>query len=213
MTQVVFAGSAGTIPNLNQNFTQLYDLRELISSPGYAAALPRLTITSGGSLQLASDQQLQWGGGVDSIIGNNALHLVDIYTNNVRALRVDSSQNVLAVAGGGLGYGTGSGGSVTQLTSKTTGVTLNKPTGRIVTHNASLAAGATATFVLNNSVLAATDFLGVNLANVGGIVAANYSVRTMSDAGAAFVVLKNESAGALAEAVTLNFVIIRGVTA
>lgn len=50
MAQVTFSGSSGTIPNLNQNFTQLYDLRELISTPGYTAATPKLTIDALGAL-------------------------------------------------------------------------------------------------------------------------------------------------------------------
>lgn len=44
MTQVTFTGSAGTIANLNQNFTQLFDLRELISTAGYTAATPAIKI-------------------------------------------------------------------------------------------------------------------------------------------------------------------------
>ena len=40
MTQVVFSGSTGTIANLNANFTQLYEWREFVSSPGYTAATP-----------------------------------------------------------------------------------------------------------------------------------------------------------------------------
>jgi hypothetical protein len=38
MTQVTFSGAAGTITNLNQNFDQLYNLREFISTVGYTAA-------------------------------------------------------------------------------------------------------------------------------------------------------------------------------
>ena len=40
--------------------------------------------------------------------------------------RIDNAGNVLVTSSGGLGYGTGSGGTVTQATSRTTGVTLNK---------------------------------------------------------------------------------------
>ena len=43
-------------------------------------------------------------------------------------------------AGKAIGYV--SGGAVTQATSKSTGVTLNKPCGAITTHNAALADGA-----------------------------------------------------------------------
>lgn len=45
---------------------------------------------------------------------------------------------------GGIGYQTGSGGTVTQATSKSTAVTLNKLSGRITLNAEALAAGATA---------------------------------------------------------------------
>jgi hypothetical protein len=38
----------------------------------------------------------------------------------------------------GVGYQTGDGGSVTQATDKTTGVTLSKPSGKVTMHNAAL---------------------------------------------------------------------------
>lgn len=47
MTQILFgSNTAPTEPNLDQNFTQLYDLRELVSTPSYVAATPKLTIDS-----------------------------------------------------------------------------------------------------------------------------------------------------------------------
>ena len=49
MAQTVFSGLTGTIANLNANFTQLYDLRELISSPSYAASTPKATIDASGN--------------------------------------------------------------------------------------------------------------------------------------------------------------------
>ena len=59
----------------------------------------------------------------------------------------------------GMGYasGIGAGGSVTQSTSKSTAVTINKPCGQITLHNASLAAGATVQFNLSNSYIGAYD--------------------------------------------------------
>ena len=57
----------------------------------------------------------------------------------------------------GIGYGIGAGGTVIQATSKSTAVTLNKPTGTITTVADSLPAGATVQFALNNSLLDASD--------------------------------------------------------
>lgn len=49
MTQTTFASNATpSLPLLDQNFTQLYYLRELISDPSYVAAVPKITIAAGG---------------------------------------------------------------------------------------------------------------------------------------------------------------------
>ena len=107
-----------------------------------------------------------------------------------------------------LGYTTGAGGTVTQLTSKATAVTLNKPTGQITTAADALAASAAANFFVNNSFVQATDVVIVtNNKN------SNYRVQIVTTSAGGFTVsLKNESGGSLSEAVTINFAIIKGAT-
>ena len=58
----------------------------------------------------------------------------------------------------------GSGGSVTQTTNRSTGVTLSKYSGQITTDTTSLAAGAEATFAVTNTLVAATDVVVVSCA-------------------------------------------------
>lgn len=109
----------------------------------------------------------------------------------------------------GLGYGTGAGGTVTQSTSKSTAVTLNKPTGQITMHNASLGAGASVIFALNNSLITAVDILVLNATSFG-----NYSVVCVNTStGAASIRVTNISGGALAEALYIQFAIIKGAAA
>jgi len=111
---------------------------------------------------------------------------------------------------GGLGYGTGAGGTVTQITSKATGVTLNKVTGEIVLNNAALAAGDEVAFTLTNSAIAATDVVVVSIKS--GATAASYVVSVgATAAGSCSITLSNVSAGSLSEAVVLSFVVIKGV--
>jgi hypothetical protein len=62
-------------------------------------------------------------------------------------------------SGGGIGYTTGAGGAVTQLTNKSTGVTLNKLSGTITMNGAALAAAAIVTFTVTDSFVAATDVI------------------------------------------------------
>lgn len=85
---------------------------------------------------------------------------VAVSIGGAQALTIDASRNVLVTGSGGLGYGTGSGGSVSQATSRTTGVTLNKPSGAITLVSA---AGSTTwqSFTLTNSSIAAVDTVEV----------------------------------------------------
>ena len=111
-----------------------------------------------------------------------------------------------------IGYYTGLGGTVTQATSKVTGVTLNKLTGQITMNGAALAAGAEATFTVTNSTVAATDCVIVNHANTG--TSGAYGVYANSLANGSFAItVTNLSAGSLSEAIVLNFVIVKGVSA
>ncbi|MCT7596435.1 hypothetical protein [Aliarcobacter butzleri] len=87
----------------------------------------------------------------------------DFITNKSIKTKITSAGDLLLTSGtGALGYGAGAGGSVTQLTSKSTAVTLNKPTGVINMHNESLASDSTVNFIFNNSLLQAGDGILIN---------------------------------------------------
>ena len=60
-------------------------------------------------------------------------------------------------------YHGGGGGAVTQLTSITTGVTINQRRGVITTVSQTIAAGAEATFTVTNSTVHLEDFIVVHL--------------------------------------------------
>jgi len=105
-----------------------------------------------------------------------------------------------------LGYTTEGQGTVTQATSKSTAVTLNKPAGQITMNNASLGATTNVTFTLNNSYISANDVI---VLNVNGDTTAAYNVYTsVLGTGTASITLRNITAGALSEAVVLNFALI-----
>jgi hypothetical protein len=105
-----------------------------------------------------------------------------------------------------IGYAAVAQGAVTQLTSKSTGVTLNTSAGQITMNAASLAATTNVTFTLTNSLLSAKDVLILNVTN-GTSAAYNCWVSSMG-AGSATITLRNISASPLAEAVVINFAII-----
>ena len=132
-------------------------------------------------------------------------------TGNFEFFQGSGSGNVVVVSPVGLGYGTGSGGTVTQATDKSTGVTLNKPTGQITMNNAALLPATSVVFVLSNSLLAATDSVIVQ-PNYGTNSQAYTAQVTFAGAGGVHIRVTNITAGSLSEAVTLSFAIIKGAT-
>ena len=109
------------------------------------------------------------------------------------------------------GYATGSGGVVTQLTSKATGVTLSKSTGQITLDAAALAASTTVSFTLTNTVIEAGDILVMN--HISGGTAGSYLLNAQSAAGSASINVRNISLGSLSEAIVIAFAVIKAVSA
>jgi hypothetical protein len=111
----------------------------------------------------------------------------------------------------GIGYATGAGGTVTQATSKSTGVTLNKECGEITLNGAALASATVVSFVLTNSGIAAGDNLILNHVATGTF--GGYSLNGRCAAGSATIDVRNLTAGSLSEAIVIRFTVIKGVTA
>ena len=105
-------------------------------------------------------------------------------------LRIDpTTGNVLATSGA-LGYGIGAGGTVVQATSKSTPVTLNKPSGQITMHNASLAAGASVVFQVTNALVAESDCVSAT-ANA----TLNYRIEAVVGAGGGYFLVRVTNIG------------------
>jgi hypothetical protein len=114
-----------------------------------------------------------------------------------------------------IGYSTAAQGTVTQLTDKSTGVTLNKSAGRITMNNAALAAGAAVSFVLTNSTISINDTIIVCVSsNTTGSAAGAYTTYvSYLAAGSALITLRNLTAAtSYSEAVIINFAIIHGAS-
>ena len=107
-----------------------------------------------------------------------------------------------------LGYTAAAQGTVTQATSKSTAVTLNKSAGVITMNNASLATATNATFTLNNNLISANDTVILTISG-GQATAGSYNVFANSlAAGSVSITLRNISGGSLSEAVVINFALI-----
>jgi hypothetical protein len=143
-------------------------------------------------------------------IGSAATSRVDVATittaNGVSATRLTSSNPT-----GGIGYIAGAGGTVTQLTSKATGVTLNTVSGEITTSNSNLNGDATVSFTLTNSAIADTDVMIIN--HVSGGTVGRYVFNAACNAGSAAITIRNVTAGGggnEAAALVLRFAVIKG---
>lgn len=108
------------------------------------------------------------------------------------------------------GYTAAAQGTVTQATSKSTAVTLNKSAGQITMNNAALAGTTNVTFTMNNSLISANDIVILNIAS--GATAGSYNCWVSGlSAGAVSITVRNISGGSLSEAVVINFALIHCV--
>lgn len=118
----------------------------------------------------------------------------------------------VTTASGSIGYGTGAGGAVTQITSSSTGVTLSKPTGQITTVALTTAAGAEETFTVTNTLVAATDTIVVSTTYAGAGTPLVFVKKVA--AGSFDISITNVHATAALDALmVINFALIKGVAA
>jgi len=148
-----------------------------------------------------------------SLIGNQTIAGIITFTTSpivptpTTSGNVITMDNIIQKTAVGIGYGTGSGGTVTQATSKSTSVTLNKPTGQITMNNAPLAGGASIVFALNNSLITLNDTITVTSTGLGQ----NYKVSAyLASAGLVGIRVDNITAGSLSDALVINFTVKKG---
>lgn len=142
------------------------------------------------------------------------------YDSSAHVFRSSSSSpwatldaNGLAVKVGSIGYATGAGGAAAQATSKSTTVALNKACGQITMNAAALAANAGVAFTVTNSMVAATDTVGLVLAS-GNATPGSYSYQVDKVSAGSFVIwVKNISGASLGEALLFNFAVKKAVAA
>ena len=107
----------------------------------------------------------------------------------------------------GIGYALGAGLAVTQITSRTTGVTINAPTGAITLVSA---AGLITyqTFTVTNSTVAATDVIKVSQKSGTD----KYAIWVTAVAAGSFALTFATLAGTTTEQPVFNFAVIKAVS-
>lgn len=157
-------------------------------------------------------QAVTFNGATDS----NAAAVFDSTADFNGAVTLDSTVTASAglsvtSASAPLGYATGAGGTVTQATSRTTGVTINKTCGAITTHTTSLAAAGEATFTVNNNTVAATDTVVLSIKS--GAVATPLAWVSAVAAGSFNITISNLHAStAETGAIVINFAVVKAAT-
>lgn len=200
----IWNGTAfATIPDIDSNMI-----------PNAAVLAKVLTGYSSGSGTItAADTILQ---AIQKLNGNDALKAPLIspsFTTPVIGVATGTSlalTGAITSNGAGIGYATGAGGTVSQGTNRTTGVTLNKLCGNITMFSAAQASQALVTFTLTNSFIAATDYLlvqHISATNGGG-----WAISTVCGAGSATINIRNVTAASITEATPLRFTLIKSVT-
>ena len=106
-----------------------------------------------------------------------------------------------------LGYGTGGGSTVTQGTSRTTGVTINAPSGAITLVSAAGTSSYT-TFTVTNSTVAATDVVIVNQQSGTD----KYEAFVSAVGTGSFAITFSDVSGTTTEQPVFNFAVIKGST-
>ena len=149
--------------------------------------------------------------GVISACTSTSMALTTPVIGAATGTSLSTTGNQVISSTGKHGYATGAGGTVTQATSKATGVTLNKSTGQITLNNAALASATTVSFTLTNTVIEAGDILIMNHISAG--TAGSYLLNAQSAAGTASINVRNITAGSLSEAIVIAFAVIKAVTA
>ena len=114
---------------------------------------------------------------------------------------------------GPIAVGKGSTQSVTQATDRSTAVTINASSGQIVMNGASLAAGAEASFTVNNSFVTANSVPVIALAS--GQTASTSVVAVTAVAAGSFVITVTNLNASTADtgAGVINFIVFNGATA
>ena len=118
------------------------------------------------------------------------------------------SGSILVKGTGAIGYGTGSGGTVTQVTSRTTGVTLNNTNGSITL----VSAAGTATwqsFTVTNSTVAISDVVVLSQRSGTDL----YMLEVTRVAAGSFRISFATTGGTTTEQPVFNFAVIKAVTA
>ena len=203
--------TSGTINITNTGVTRL-NAGTGISLSGSNGDITVSTTTTGGTVTSVgvSSSTLTVSNSPVTTTGTISIELPSTIsiTGNVTGGNLISYGSIKSNNTGGVGYATGAGGTVTQITSRTTGVTINKISGSITLVSAAGSASY-ASFTVTNSTVAATDVIIVNQKSG----ADKYETWISNVADGSFQITFADNSGTTTEQPVFNFAVIKAVAA
>ena len=181
------------------------DFANTVSVTGAITASNTLSVTGLTTMSTANVTSNASVGGTLTITGATT-------ASTVSATTVAATTSVLSSGSGGVGYSTGAGVAVTQLTSRTTTTptTGAKTSGAITLFTTTAVVGTYFSFTVPNTGIAATDTVLVTVRGATNTYVASVSAIT---AGTSFQVTMASVAGTASDTPIVNFTIIKGVAA
>jgi hypothetical protein len=188
-------------------------------TPGVGAYISAVSEDASPDTALTFGTRLSTGGGVDAnermridSAGNVGINKINPTAKLDVTGSIASSGSILSSGTGGIGYATGAGAAVTQLTSRTTQVpsTGASPTGAITLFTAAPVVGTYFSFTVPNTGIAVTDTVVLSVRGGSNTYVANCS---QIIAATSFMVTMVSVAGIASDAPIVNFAIIKGVSA
>lgn len=128
---------------------------------------------------------------------------------NIADSNLVTAGNIKCSGPGGIGYAIGAGSTVTQATSRTTGVTINALCGAITLLSAAGPNGTAFSFTVTNNAVAASDVVIVSQKSGTDV----YTVQAVTNVVAGSFKLTLNAAGNTVEQPVFNFAVIKAVTA
>jgi len=146
--------------------------------------------------------------GTGTLVFSNTPTLVTPEIGAATGTSLTATGLIASTGTAGIGYATGAGGTVTQATSRTTGVTLDKTTGAITLFSAAGTTAAT-TFTVTNSTVVATDVIILSQKSGTDL----YDLMVTAVAAGSFNITFRTTGGTTTETPVFNFEVFKGVAA
>jgi hypothetical protein len=183
--------------------TKQLSITALFTSP--TLVTPALGTVASGNISACTSTSMVM---VTPVLGTPTSGNITNCTGSPTLTNLTASGTIVSNGTAGIGYAAGAGGAVTQLTSRTTGVTLNKISGAITLFSAAGSATA-ATFTVTNSTVAATDVIILNQKSGTDL----YNLMVTAVAAGSFNISFRTTGGTTTESPVFSFAVIKGVAA